>query len=383
MNIDKRFKLILGLGLIILVMGLVTVLILARGKGESNQKSLEANKPRPTDEPMSEANASPMPTPDLEKVKNKKDLNVLVLGYGGAGHEGGFLTDVVMLIHVDEAAKKLALITLPRDLWLSVPAIGINNPRKLNSYFILKTTVPTNYPREKLKREEAFGGAFSTAEAVKTITGFEPDYFIGIDFNSYKAAIDSLKGIEVNVPETFSDNFYPIKGRELELCGKTPEEVTELSHKLNGFELEKQFPCRYEQLHFEKGVTHMDGETALKFVRSRHSSSDFARSMRQQAVLVAIREKLLTQGALKDTSAFFKRLIGFVNTNFDLEAVKVVTGNLPDIGEYKVVRINLSTENVLVTGTASTGAFILTPKDGLDNFAGVKNFIQGKLTGTD
>jgi LCP family protein required for cell wall assembly len=364
-------------------LAVISLVVIIVGRKATNQPAA-TNTTSPSSTPeVTDANV-PLPTFNTQPQEpdKLKHINILVLGYGGAGHEGGFLTDVMMVAHLDLTKKVISLITIPRDLWIAVPEIGANNARKINSYFLLKTNKPQNYPRENVARDEALGGAQASAAAVKLITSLPIDYYVGIDFNSFKAAIDSIKGVDVDVPEAFVDEFYPVRGRELELCDKTPEEVTRLSQTLSGFELEKQFPCRYEKLDFKKGMAHMDGETALKFVRSRHSSSDFARSMRQQALLVGVRNKLLSLKVLDKIPDFYKQVIKMINTNLDVKAIEAIAPGIKDIGEYRVQKINLSTQNVLENSKAASGAYILVPKNGINNWPEVQSFIKAELNKT-
>lgn len=106
-----------------------------------------------------------------------------------------------------------------------------------------------------------------------------------VDFTGFSRVIDLLGGIEVNVERSFDDYKYPIAGREKDLC--------------NG---DKEFKCRYEHIHFNSGLQPMNGETALKYVRSRNAEgeegTDFSRSQRQQKVMLAIKDKILSYKVL-------------------------------------------------------------------------------------
>jgi len=66
--------------------------------------------------------------------KDPSSLNILLLGYGGAGHSGGFLTDVIQIVHFDFEKQKIAFISIPRDLWVQLPS-GTSN--KINKAFTL------------------------------------------------------------------------------------------------------------------------------------------------------------------------------------------------------------------------------------------------------
>ncbi len=311
---------------------------------------------------------------DLEELDELDAFNVLLLGYGGAGHDGGFLNDVTMLVHFDFTNDILAFISIPRDLWVELPG---GRQTKINAAFTPQDAA--QYPLEEVSLSDALSGAVQTKSVIEDVTGLTPHFFMGIDFNSFIAAIDKLGGVDVDVPEAFGDPWYPVKGRELDPCGHSPEEITELSNTLSGFELEKQFACRYEQLSFDAGDTHLDGETALKFVRSRHGTGggDFDRSRRQQALLVGVRDGLLSMEALSDPVGVFQTFSGMVRTNLNENLAKNIAKILSGVGQYRVVNINLSTQNVLTQGTAASGAFILQPTGG--DWEGVQAYIQQEL----
>lgn len=336
-------------------------------------KPKKTNVTAPVGNETASVSAEPFTPP--EELKNVDEFNVLLLGYGGAGHDGGYLTDVIQLVHFDTKEKTIAFISVPRDLWVKLPD---GRQAKINAAFVSENAA--QYPLENVSLSDALSGAGKTKSVIEQVTGLTPHFFVGIDFNSFQSLIDKLGGVDVDVPESFEDPWYPIKGRELELCEHTPEEVTQLSNTLSGFELEKQFPCRYEDLKFSKGKTHLDGETALKFVRSRHSATggtDFARSKRQQALLVGVRDGLLSKDVLKDPVGVYNNLSKLVQTNLNENLVKNVAVLLAGIGDYKVINIYLNTENILTQSTSAQGAFILIPKS--NDWKSVQTYIQKEL----
>jgi anionic cell wall polymer biosynthesis LytR-Cps2A-Psr (LCP) family protein len=143
--------------------------------------------------------------------------------------------------------------------------------------------------------------------------------------------------------------------------------------------LEKQFPCRYETVAYTVGTHHMDGGETLKFVRSRHSSSDFARGERAQAVLESLKDKLISLGAIDDLPGFFQDLAVHTTTDLDTDAVTYLAPTLASLPQLKVVNLGLTTANVLQGGSSAQGASVLIPKSGQDNWAGVHAFIQQSL----
>ncbi len=293
---------------------------------------------------------------DTAKVSDEsknQEFNAVLLGSGGFGHSGGGLTDSIIVVHVNSEDKKAAIISVPRDLY-----------------------VPGN---RKINAEVSVNGVDSIKSVLDEVTGIPINKYASIDFNSLIKLIDTLGGIEVEVPKTFNDNFYPIKGLENELCGKSPEEVASLHTKYSGFELEKQFTCRYEQIHFDKGVTQIDGETALKFARSRHGDSDFGRSERQFSILLGIVKKLSTESPFKNIKDAYEDLSSLVQTDLNVDEAIELFNLYGNPEKYEITQIYLTDQNVLVSGKSSIGEYILLPKSGKNNFNEIKEFISSKL----
>lgn len=310
------------------------------------------------------------PSPDL--IGDLNTLGILLLGYGGAGHDGGYLTDAIQLLHVDVRTAKIALISIPRDLWVNNPGgVGM----KINNVLVANADGTNHDTQVK-------SGAPALKKVVSEITGLKIDYFIGTDFVGYQRAIGLIiDGIEVEVAEPLDDPWYPVKGRELDLCDMTPAEVTDVHSKYTGFELERQFTCRYKHLRFERGLHHMEGEQALEYVRSRHGSSegDLSRGKRQQDVITAIKNKIVTLGALDDLPSFFAEISKHISTDVDLEIAKYLLPLVETAREFRTVTINLSTANVLTTSKSSNGAFIMVPKEGTNKWTKIQEYIKEYL----
>ena len=201
--------------------------------------------------------------------------NLLILGVGGEGHEGGDLTDTLMVLSLDPGKKDSVLISLPRDIWL--PA--------------LKDKINAAYHYGEAKRP---GGGLVLAKAtVEEVVGTPIHYALLVDFSGFTRLIDLVGGVEVDVAETFTDDKYPIAGKETDEC--------------NG---DKEYKCRYEMVSFTKGREHMDGKRALVYVRSRHAvgdaGTDFSRGRRQQAIIMAFKNKVLSPGVLTNWGLLLK-----------------------------------------------------------------------------
>lgn len=217
----------------------------------------------------------------LEKVDEKRErVNILLLGIGGGNHDGPLLTDTIIYTSVDPKTNKVTLISLPRDLWIPE----------------LKAKINTAYAYGEA-REKGGGGIKLTRAVVEKVLSQPVDYVLRVDFNGFVQAVDMLGGIEVDVARGFDDYEYPVSGKETDTCGYEGEEFEKRATESSQLEA---FPCRYEHLHFEAGKQIIDGQTALRYVRSRHAigpeGSDFARSQRQEKVISAFRDKVFSLG---------------------------------------------------------------------------------------
>jgi polyisoprenyl-teichoic acid--peptidoglycan teichoic acid transferase len=297
---------------------------------------------------------------------DKKELNILLLGYGGAGHQGGMLADVIQIAQLNFEQKTLAFISIPRDLEVRLTG---GNYRKINSLFSSNMT----------GSKPMINAGKVSRETLSLITGLNIKYFIAIDFVGFQRLIGKeLGGIEVEVAQNFEDKWYPIEGKQLDPCGYSNDEIAHLTATLSGFNLESQFACRYERIYFPAGLQKMEGGDALKYVRSRHSSSDFDRSRRQVEVMTGIRKKLFDLKALNNIPKFFQQVGQHVHTDFDLESLQYLAPLLVNANDFQVKNINLSTENVLNSSSSNNGS-ILIPKAGRDNWIELQKFLREAL----
>jgi len=334
-------------------------------------------------ETTKEIELSKTPTPYFgETQKEEKTKNILLLGYGGKDHSGGFLSDTIILLSLNKEKKTAYLISIPRDIWINLPLDWENlKAAKINEAYAIGID-DIKYPNKKPEFRGKTGGGNMVKYATTQITGLSVDYFVSVSFDQIVKIIDTLGKIRVDVPVSFTDEYYPVKGLENETCGKTPEEMETLKQRYSGFELEKQYKCRYETISFEKGIVEMDGTTALKFMRSRHSATyggDFSRSQRQMAVLKALKEKLISLDAFSKIDELFPELSSLVTTDLNLPTSKDLVSFLGKPEEYKIREINLSTENVLTESKGPQGQYILLPKSGFGNWQDTQNFIRKEM----
>ena len=271
---------------------------------------------------------------DLNGEKDDR-INILLLGIGGVSHEGPFLTDTIIIASFKPSTKQVALISVPRDLLVPIPGYGWRKINQANAYGEIKNP--------------GLGGELA-AQVISQVFGLPIHYYVRIDFAGFKKIIDDLGGITLDVENTLDDEQYPISGKE---TATTSE--------------------RFEHLYIEQGRRHFDGDLALKYVRSRHAKgiegSDFARSKRQQKVLMAVKDKGLSFTTLVNPykiSKIMDTLSQHLATNFKVWEIIRIFNLGKDVEEENMIRrvFDDSADGVLYSAITEDGAFVLQPKAG-------------------
>jgi len=318
----------------------------------------------------------------ISKEPDKDIYNVLLLGYGGPGHPGGGLSDANIVVSINTTDKTVSLIAIPRDMWVEVPVRSdLNSNFKINAVYAIGND-DNRYPSKQSEFKGSHGGGNLAKYVFSQTLGIDIQHYMAIDFVRFQRAINALGGITVDVPVSFTDKYFPIPGNEELLCDFSPEKNAEVNETYSGFELEKQFECRYETLEFTKGQTQMNGETALKFIRSRHSEnygSDFARGERQQVVLQAIKQKLISLDAINNIDDFYTEFKHLVTTDINEQIILEILPKIGDVESYKIKKINITDQNFLHGTASSDGQSVLVPNAGLNNFSEIQKFIQANL----
>jgi LCP family protein required for cell wall assembly len=364
----------LFIGILLGVFAAVMLIVLA-GAGYAywtfQKISVTANRP---------SNGSPEATPELDPWAEPKSF--LLLGYGGGAHSGGKLTDTMMVARVDPARESVYLISLPRDLWVPLQIIdGQETWSKINAAYAIGSD-DKRYTKKPIQYTGEAGGGEMAKDAVQTVLGFPIDHFASVSFEGFRKSIDDLNGVIVNVERPFTDPLYPITGSEDDPCGKTEEEIATITATMSATELEKQFPCRYEVLQFNRGKTLMDGTTALKYVRSRHSAedgSDFGRAARQRNLIISVRDRVFALD-------FFPKAIPFINTLSDDVRTDLTINDMQGLLEkrnewrgFSIHAIALTDDNVLKLGVSADRQSIVIPREGIGQWQGVQAWVQAEM----
>jgi len=341
---------------------------------------------------------TPTPTPVVEKT----EYTFLLLGYGGGRHEGTYLTDSIMVLNFDTKTNKALLISLPRDLWVQVPMKSEESfSTKINAVYQM-SLFPNQYPNIDPTYQDEENPSKLLAYVVKDVTGLTVDAYVSIDFEGFTQAINTLGGITVNVERSFVDYEYPIEEKMNDLCERDEEfvqiepiinktmteedqeklfaEKPELKEFVTDIKEQpvKAFPCRYEELRFEKGLVEMDGETALKFARSRHAlgdGGDFNRAKRQQQVIDSAKDKVLSIGFIPKIIPLLNDLEDHIATDLPLSDIQKLLKESLEAGSYTTQSFVLS-DTYVADGYSPAGGYILVPKNTAGSWKDIREAIQ-------
>ena len=280
---------------------------------------------------------TPLPVKDVSDPR----FAFLLMGYGGGGHDGAYLTDSMMVVIVDPSRKSLTLISLPRDAWVPISFDG-QKPiySKLNTAYAYardSSLFPNRLQRYKGKQ----GAGVLTADTVSQLLGIPIPYYLALDFAGFRKAIDAVGGIDVEIPESFSAE-YPAND-------------------------DPSIDDSWTVVRFRKGVEHMNGERAIQYARAREAidniseGSDFARSRRQRAIIEAFKTRLFQPDGLVHLPQLLAVAATHVDTNYSLPSVAQLTQLAMDWKNVKFFQAALTNSNYLVEATGPEGAYILVP----------------------
>jgi LCP family protein required for cell wall assembly len=226
-------------------------------------------------------------------------VNFLLMGIGGEGHEGPQLTDTILLASYKPSTGEVGMLSIPRDMAVPIPGYGWRKVNHANAFG---------------EMQETGTGPLLATEVVGGVLEQDIPYYVRVDFEGFATLIDDVGGVDIYVDKTFTDYEYPILGDEYTDCGTTTEVLDEDGNTIEV----PTYTCRFETVTFHEGWMHLDGETALKYVRSRHGTngegSDFARSRRQQKVILAVKDKIFSVETAVNP-ARISSILGTLNDN--------------------------------------------------------------------
>jgi LCP family protein required for cell wall assembly len=269
------------------------------------------------------------------QIKDKDRVNFLFLGIPGESNPAPKLTDTILIINSTPKAENPVGISIPRDLLVKYPSA--NWQTKINALY------------QK-------GGIETIKTAISEITGLESNYYLVLDLEGVKKLIDKLDGIDINIEENIYDPKFPAQYNS------------------------------YEVFSLKKGLQHLDGETALKYIRTRNQpQGDFSRIKRQQQVISALKNKILSLNFFWN----FPKILGLwrileqnSSTNIGLTDIRYAW-NLIKKANLDEIEFNTIAPPLVISSTATLGdetASVLIPKLGLNNYSEIKEYINKLIT---
>lgn len=283
---------------------------------------------------------------DIKKEGDSR-INILLSGIGGAGHDGPDLTDTLQVISIDPINKTVVMLSVPRDLyvkqadgeWTKVNAVNAD----ASTIYCKVNSCPSGVDK----------GGEAMKATIGSILGIQINNFIRLDFNGFKQLVDTVGGVDVNVPTTLSDPLYPCPDPSTSNC----------------------------PIYIKDGQHHFDGTTALEYARSRETTSDFDRSKRQQLIIEAILTKSKTLGIVGNpakVNGIFSALGNNVKTDLSpSDMAKLVTiESQIDQSKNTVATLDTSTTGPLMDSSDTAAGYIIFPRLGLGNYTDVQTYVS-------
>ena len=204
-------------------------------------------------------------------------------------------TQSMILVRVDPSTKQATLLSIPRDLWVPIPGQGVG----------------------KISTAYQLGGPQAAIAAVESNFKVHIDDYVWIGLNGLVNLINKLGGVNLQITNPVLDDFYPA-------------------------DLQSGDPYGYYRVAVLPGATHLDGVHALQYVRSRHGDirGDFARSERQQQLLLAIKTQAVHHN-IADLPALSGAFNGEIKTSIGVDRMRALLSIANDFNGPNVHRVLL------------------------------------------
>lgn len=297
--------------------------------------------------------ASEKVEPTLLKGEGDGRVNILLLGIGGPNHDGGDLTDTMILASVDPVNHDVTLLSIPRDLWVKMPSGFFGASQKINAAYSAGKYQYLGKADSKNTNPAAIQAGLNNLDTVVgEVLGINVNYHVLVNFEAFAQAVDTVDGVTVDVKRPLVDASMAWENHNNPVLAAA-------------------------------GVQQMDGKEALLYARSRHSTSDFDRSERQRQILVAIKQKVLTLGTFSNpikldglSSAFGKNVYSDLSTKAALRLYEI----MKQVDNSKIESLDLVTPpHSFVTTDNVNNISVVRPKLGFDTYSQIQSYVRSEL----
>lgn len=285
--------------------------------------------PQPTAAPPP-STPTPAPTP-LPTLSGDQRINVLLLGSDtDAKFAGAFITQIMIVATIDPVNHTVALMSIPRDFWVPIPGHGIAKIQV--AYQLGENDHPNG------------GGVALARQTVEDDFGIHIDHYAWIGLEGFIKVIDTAGGVNIEVLHPILDDQFP---DDIQANGKTTTTNIYASRRL----------------FIPAGAQHLDGVTALEYVRSRHADliGDFGRSERQQQVLLNLRQKLQSPATILKIPEYVNDLQGYVKTDFSISELIAFANFMRQYQSQPIQQVVLMPPTYSQLGVSNDGQDIVEP----------------------
>lgn len=289
------------------------------------------------------------------KGEDNGRVNILLAGNSAddVGHNGGQLTDSIMIMSIDTKNNKAFLLSVPRDLYVQV---GREGHEKINQAYVDGET--SKFSRYGFPK----GGMGQLEQVVEDSFGLKMNYYALINYNALKQSVDAVGGVDFNVRSKDPRGLYD---PNIDYSNNKP--LVKLTN----------------------GIHHLDGQQALDLSRARGDSyrsygfpaSDFDRTEHQRQLLVALKTKAVTTGVLANPSKLssLTDVLGDnVKSDMNISEVRRMYDLVKNIDSNNIRSLSLNSangKNLLMSYNAPGGQSALAPAAGLDDFSDIQTYI--------
>lgn len=305
--------------------------------------------------------------------------NILIVGTSedDPGHQGGSLTDSMMILSLDQDNKNAYMISIPRDLYVKFgKACNSGYAGKINEYY--------NCVKEGDDKEQIQAALTNEAGFVGDIFGLDVQYGVNVNYTVMRELVKAVGGsitvtIESRDPRGQMDSNFDWK------CGVGDRKVSRA-------EVLKRCPPSGHFIDYPNGPVTLDPERALYLAQARgdraptygFEQSNFDREKNQQKIIKALREKAVSAGTLSDfgkVTAIIDALGNNLRTTFDAKEIRTLISLAQDIKSEDIQSISLidGDEPVMTTGNVN-GMSVVRPVAGVYDYSGLRSLLQKKLS---